>query len=130
MGTQIDANAIQGTLYLAAGHITWHATSALTLSAEGVIAENGPRANEPGWSGFGFEANYDITDHLRAFARFSYLNDNQWFVTGITQVTHEVSGGVSFEFVPGMELRGEVRHDNSNVTGNVDSFSVHLVFGY
>jgi hypothetical protein len=130
IGTNIDYFGTTGALYLADGHVSWQPITGLTLQAEGVIALQGPHAEYLAWSGFLFLANYDITDQLRVFARYSYLNDKLWLVTGITQITDEISGGAAFEFFPGAELRGEYRHDDSNKTGNVDSVSVHLVFSY
>jgi hypothetical protein len=129
-GPEIDNDAIQGTLYLADGHVTWLPTPDLTLSAEGLLAMDGSSAQRPGWSGFMALANYDITDRLRAFAQWSYLNDNRWFVTSYIQIMSEGSGGLAYQFLPGAEIRGEFRHDVSNKFGSINSVSIHVTFGY
>jgi hypothetical protein len=129
-GPDIDSSDRNGELYFADGRVTWRAIKGLTLAAEGLLAMQGPSANREAWNGFLFLANYDITDRFRAFARFSYLNDKMWLVTGVTQVAHEISGGLAYEILPGAELRGEVRHDGSNTLRNTDSFSIHLTFAY
>ncbi len=90
----------------------------------------GASPDHPAWNGFLFLANYNITDKFRAFARFSYLNDPQWLVTGATQVAHEISGGLAYEILPGAEIRGEYRHDQSNALGGTDAISIHLTFAY
>ncbi len=75
-------------------------------------------------------ANYDVTDRLRVFARWSYLNDNRWFVTSYIQIMSEGSGGVAYQFLPGAEFCAEFRHDVSNKFSSINSVSVHLTFGY
>jgi hypothetical protein len=129
-GPDIAYANLGGTFYMADAHITWQPTKALTLAAEGLLAMDGANADHPAWNGFLFLANYNITDKFRAVARFSYLNDPQWLVTGITQVAHEISGGVAYEIVPGAEIRGEYRHDQSNALGGTDAISIHLTFSY
>jgi hypothetical protein len=129
-GPNIDDDRTVGTLYLADGHVTWQPTADLTLSAEGLLAMNGRSAQQVAWSGFMALANYDVTDKLRVFARWSYLNDNVWLVTGYTQICSEGSGGAAYEFLPGAEIRGEFRHDVSNVSSSINSVSVHITFGY
>jgi hypothetical protein len=129
-GPEIDYARIGGTFYMADAHITWQPTKALTLAAEGLLAMDGANADHPAWNGFLFLANYNITDKFRAFARFSYLNDPQWLVTGATQVAHEISGGLAYEILPGAEIRGEYRHDQSNALGGTDAISIHLTFAY
>jgi len=129
-GPDIDDDAIKGTLYLVDGHVTWLATPDLTLSVEGLLAMDGPSAGRPGWSGMLALANYDLTDKLRVFAQWSYLNDNRWFITSYVQICSESSGGVAYEFIPGAEIRGEFRHDISNRFSSINSVSVHITFGY
>ena len=76
-----------------------------------------------------FLANYDITDRWRAFARWSYLNDPQWIVTGSTETRQEVSGGLAYKIIEGVEIRTEYRHDFSP-NQDLDSISAHLTFSF
>jgi hypothetical protein len=129
-GPDLNYTGTRDTLYLVDGHVTWLPTPDLTLSAEALLAMEGKSAQKPAWSGFLALVNYDITDRLRVFARWSYLNDNRWFVTYYVQTSYEISGGLGFEFLPGAEIRGEYRHDSSNKSGGVDSVSAHITFSY
>ena len=58
------------------------------------------------------------------------MDDSDWLVTGIFQKCQEVSGGAGYHLCDGVEIRGEYRHDFSNVTPDFDSVSVHLTFGF
>jgi hypothetical protein len=67
---------------------------------------------------------------MHVFARWSALDDSNWLITGIFQKCQEVSGGVGYQIFDGVELRGEYRHDFSNVTPDFDSISIHLTFPF
>ncbi len=128
-GPNLDADR-GGTLYFLDGTATWLPRPDLTLAAEGLLAANGPSAGRLAWWGALVLANYDITDRWRLFARWSFLNDIDGLVSGLAQRRHELSVGVGFEVIRGMELRGEYRHDFSNADGNLDTVSAHLTFAY
>jgi hypothetical protein len=117
-----------GLLYFEDANIQWNPTPDLTLAAEGLFAAT-QYLDETGWSGAMVLANYDITDRWRIFGRWSYLNDNQGLITGAAEQHHELSAGVGFQVIAGLELRGEYRHDFAP-SGNLDTLSGHLIFSY
>lgn len=119
-----------GTLYFVDAWVTWLPRPDLTLAAEGLLAMNGPAAGRPAWGGLLALANYDITDRWRVFGRWSFLNDAQGIVTGTATRLHELSAGVGFEVLSGLELRGEYRHDFNSNGADVDFVSAHLTFSY
>jgi hypothetical protein len=118
-----------GLLYFADANVQWLPRPDLTLAAEALVALNGRGAGDLAWGGFMLLANYDITDTWRAFARWSFLDDPQASVTGSSGRSHEVSGGLGYMIVRGMEIRAEYRHDFMPV-GNLDSVSVHWTFSF
>jgi hypothetical protein len=123
-------NAVSGGfLYFADANVRWMPRPDLTLAAEGLIALNGRAANELAWGGFMLLANYDITDVWRVFGRWSFLDDPQGIVTGVQGRSQELSGGVGYTVISGLEIRGEYRHDFMP-QGSLDSVSVHWVFSY
>lgn len=117
------------TLYFLDARVTLHPTSDLTLSAEYLLGTTSSYERSYGWYGCMALANYDVTDRLHAFARLSYLYDSDWLITGEFQHMYEASGGIGYEIYKDLEFRGEYRHDFSNVSGCMDSFSLHLSFG-
>jgi hypothetical protein len=119
-----------GTFCFVDAKAVWLATPALTIDGEALLASDGPSAGAFAWGGVLLLANYDITDRARIFARWSFLDDNQGIVTGIEQHRHEISGGAAFQLYPGLELRGEYRHDFSDATGDLDALSAHITFTY
>jgi hypothetical protein len=118
-----------GLLYFVDANVRWLPRPDLTLAAEGLIALNGRSAGDLAWGGVMLLANYDITDTWRAFARWSFLDDPQAIVTGVAGRSQEVSGGLGYTIVRGMEIRGEYRHDFMP-QGSLDSVSVHWTFSY
>jgi hypothetical protein len=116
-----------GTMYFADGTVQWMPTPDLTLAAEGLLALDGASPDRLGWGGAIFLANFDLTDHWRVFGRWSYLNDAQGLVTTAIQTRNELSAGIGYLIVHGVEVRGEYRHDFAD-TGDLDSVSVHLTF--
>jgi hypothetical protein len=117
-----------GVLYFLDGSVQWLPRPDLTLAAEGLLAVS-DRADKYDWGGVMLLANFDITDRMRVFGRWSFLDDPQGLVTGVSDRRHEVSLGAGYQFIRGLELRGEYRHDFSQEQG-MDSVSVHLTFGY
>lgn len=118
-----------GTLYFLDAKAIVHASADLTLSVEYLLGTTDSTRRPYGWYGCMALANYDVTDRLHVFGRFSYLYDSDWLITGEFQHMYEASGGVGYQLYKDVELRGEYRHDFSNVTGSMDSFSIHLSFG-
>jgi len=125
-----DLDAVRsGVLYFADANVQWNPRPDLTLAAEALVAITGDSLNQLGWNGFLLLANYDLTDRWRVFGRWSLINDAQGFVTGEDQTQQEVSGGVGYQIISGLELRGEYRHDFAR-SGDLDSISAHLTFSY
>jgi hypothetical protein len=83
-----------------------------------------------GWSGWLVMADYDITDRVHVFARYSWLNDPNWLITGIFERQREASVGFGYSPLRGVEFRAEYRHDWSTAVPDVDSFSIHVTFGF
>ena len=128
-GPNLDALS-GGTMYLVELTANWQIRPDLRLSAECLQESTHGSTGSFGWFGFMTQADYDLTDRLHFFGRWSYLNDANWLVTGTTQRAQELSGGAGYRILDGLEVRGEYRHDLSNVTHGVDSVSVHLTFTY
>jgi hypothetical protein len=118
-----------GTLYFADFSARWNPRPDLTLGAEALLAMTGHTADHIGWYGFTALANYDINDRWRVFGRWSYLNDAEGMITGVDETTQELSGGIGFQIVRGVELRTEYRHDFAR-SGDLDSLSAHLTFSF
>jgi Putative beta-barrel porin-2, OmpL-like. bbp2 len=127
-GVQLHA-ARGGELYFVDSYVNWTPYPDVTLAAQGLFASVGPSAGYANWGGFLLLANYDLSDRWRVFTQWSYLNDPLWIITGTIQTRQEVSGGLGYQFIPGMEIRGEYRHDFSS-KGDLDTLSVHLVFSF
>jgi hypothetical protein len=119
-----------GTLYFVEVKATWQVRPDLRLSAEYLQENTGTSRGNWGWYGFLVQADYDLSDRWHCFARWSYLDDNDWLVTGVFQIAQEVSGGLGYEIIDGVEVRGEYRHDFSSAEAGVDSVSIHLTFTY
>jgi hypothetical protein len=129
LGPDLNANR-GGTLYFVEGRATWQPRPDLTLAVEALLATTNSSSGPANWSGAMVLANYDFTDRLRGFGRWSFLNDPQGLVTGIDQRRNELSGGLGFTFVRNLELRLEYRHDFARGTNDVDSVSANLSFGF
>ena len=128
-GPNINADR-GGTLYFLNANAVWRPRNDLTLSAEYVMGTTGTRLGRVGWAGFMGLVNYDLTDHWALFGRVTYLDDNDGLLTGSNQRVYETSGGVSYAFTDKLEMRGEYRHDSSNINGNADTVSIHLTAGF
>ncbi len=71
--------------------------------------------NRAVWQGIAAYLNYTFNDKWLTSLRGEYFNDQDGFRTGLRQAWKEIT--LSFGFLPikNAELRGEVRHDFSNV---------------
>jgi len=118
------------TLYFFEAAVTWQARRDLSFAAEYVMGTTSTSYGHWGWSGFLVQANFDITDKWNVFARYSYLDDTNWLITGEFQKISEVSAGIAYRFSEKMEVRAEYRHDHSDVTGSFDTVSLHLTLGF
>jgi hypothetical protein len=116
-----------GMLLFSDASVRWMPAHDWTLLAEGLIAVNGQSPRQLAWTGAAFAANFDLTDHVRIFGRWSYLNDAQGLVTGIQQSRNEFSTGAALQIFQGAELRGEYRHDFAP-SGDLDTESIHMTF--
>lgn len=119
-----------GTLYFIDGSCILRPTPDLTLAAEALFGTTRRHNVAYGWSGFLLMANYDLTDQLHVYGRWSWLDDSDWLVTGIIQRCQEMSVGAGYKLLEGLELRGEYRHDFSNALSGFDTVSLHLTFTY
>jgi hypothetical protein len=119
-----------GTLYFLDAKAIWHPYNDLTLSAEYLMGTSRTHLGRWGWAGMMGLANYDLTDHWSLFGRVSYLDDNNWLITGAFHRLYEFSGGIGYRFNDRLEVRGEYRHDYSNKLGDADTVSIHLTAGF
>ncbi len=119
-----------GTLYFFEAKASWQVRRDLNLAGEYLIGSTSTSKGRWGWSGVMALATFDLTDRASLFARWSYLDDSNWLITGEFQRVQEVSGGIGYRITPKVEVRGEYRHDHSNVTGDTNSVSIHLAMGF
>lgn len=119
-----------GLLYFLDGNILWHPRPDLTLAAEALSATTRATESPAGWQGCLLLASFNLTDQWRAFGRWSLLNDPSGIVTGMAQRRNELSTGLAWQLSSHLELRGEYRHDFSNVLGNTDTLSLHMSLGF
>lgn len=119
-----------GTMYFLDAKVVWTPRADWILAGEYLLARTWSSEGQFGWDGAMALANYDITDKWRIFGRWSYLHDPDGIVTGTAQRRHEASVGLGYTIYRDVEIRGEYRHDWSDVVDDSDSVSVHLSFGY
>ncbi len=119
-----------GTLYFTDANVAWRPRNDLMLGAEGLLATTGTDEGHVGWSGAMLTADFKVTDKFHLFGRASYLNDDDWLVYGVFQKMYEYSVGAGYQLFDKVELRGEYRHDHGSVTGNSDTFSIHITAGF
>ena len=76
------------------------------------------------WDGLAGYVNYQFSDQWRLSARAEYFNDQNGFRTGIAQKWKE--GTLTLAYMPTahVELRGELRQDQSNVASFMNSSGV------
>jgi hypothetical protein len=119
-----------GTLYFVDAKALWHPFPDVTLSGEILFGTTNSSKGTDGWYGWMTMAEFDVTDRLHLFSRFSYLDDPDWLITGFFQTRREVSCGFGYEMLDGVEIRGEYRRDFSNAADDVDTLSIHLTLTY
>jgi hypothetical protein len=118
------------TLYFVDASCIVRPTTDLTLTAQGLFARTGAGKDSTSWGGFMLLADYDLTDQLHVYGRWSYLEDPDWLITGVFQRCQELSLGAGYQIFAGWELRGEYRHDFSNATPDFDTATADLTFTY
>ncbi|HET6247287.1 MAG TPA: outer membrane beta-barrel protein [Tepidisphaeraceae bacterium] len=128
LGPKFDARN-GGTLYFVDAKAIWTPRPDLTLAVEGLVGTTVSSDGRATWAGAMVLANYDITDRMHVFGRWSFIDDTPWIVTAAIQRRHELSAGVGYEIYHNVELRTEYRHDFSDTQEDADSVSVHLAFG-
>jgi hypothetical protein len=119
-----------GILYLSDLHAEYVPRQDLTLQAELLLATDSSATSGLAWGGASAMANYDLTDKLRFYGRYSFLNDSTGVVTGFPNRQHELSAGAAYAIFPGGDLLLEYRHDFSDTQGDLNAVSLHLVFSY
>jgi hypothetical protein len=73
------------------------------------------------WQGVAGYANYKFNDKWRITFRGEVFNDNEGYRTGVSQVWKETTLTVGYALLKNFELRGEARHDFSNVNSFLNS---------
>ena len=66
------------------------------------------------WQGIAGAGHFQATSKMTATVRGEFFNDNQGFETGTAQKLKEVTLSSDYLVHPGLLVRGEYRHDNSN----------------
>lgn len=67
------------------------------------------------WAGLAAYVNYDWTEQLNSSLRVEVFNDGEGYRTGVRQVWKEVTLTLSYLPVKYLTVRGEIRHDFTNV---------------
>lgn len=68
------------------------------------------------WQGIAGAGHYQVTSKMTATVRGEYFNDITGFNTGVPQKLEEVTLTSDYLIKPGLLIRGEYRHDNSNLS--------------
>ncbi len=76
------------------------------------------------WQGYAVYANLGIGDKHAVTLRGEVFDDQDGFKTGFVQTLRELTATVSCKMVDSLELRAEVRHDESNLDVFVDDKGV------
>ncbi len=77
-----------------------------------------------GWAGLAGYVNYKLNDTWRSSLRAEVFDDKNGFRTGVRQNWRELTVTIGYSPVKNLELRGEARHDFSNVNSFVSSTGV------
>ena len=99
---------------------TWNATDALTVilnvdwGKQSDVTDGVYTPFAATWRGIAGYLNYTISDKWKASLRAEYLNDSDGYRTGVAQTWKEVTVTVAFLPTKWLEVRGEVRADNSD----------------
>lgn len=106
---------------------TFNASDKMTfiLNYDYATQTNTPLANgatgTAKWSGLAGYANYQINDQWRLSGRAEYFDDKDGYRTGVVQKWKEATLTVAYLPTKNLELRAEVRADNSNVASFLNS---------
>jgi hypothetical protein len=119
-----------GTLFFSDANIIWHPHTDLTIAAEGLVGTTGTDEGRDSWWGAMLTGEFNVTDRLWLFGRYSYLDDGAWLIYGQFQKLYEVSAGAGYHLFDKVEVRVEYRHDRGSVTGNSDTLSIHIMAGF
>ena len=92
-----------GTMYFVEVKAAWQIRPDLRLSAEFLQEHTRTSSGSWGWYGFLAQADYDLTDRLHCFARWSYLDDHNWLVTGVFQRRKKRAEGSAMRFLMGLK---------------------------
>jgi hypothetical protein len=123
-------DARKGVLYFFDVHAAYQPRPDLTLIAEFLYGTMNVDYRANYWMGAMAMANFDIDDHLRTYGMWSWIDDSDWVVWPESQRRSEVSFGLSYHIDKYWEVRAEYRHDFSDAIDDMNSFSVHVSFGY
>ncbi len=80
--------------------------------------------NRAVWQGIAAYLNYTFNDKWLTSLRGEYFNDQDGFRTGVRQAWKEVTLSLGYIPIKNTELRGEVRHDFSNVNSFTNNHGV------
>lgn len=117
-------------MYLVIAKATIHLTQQLVIDLQYVNGDNQLNSGDQKWDGYLLQANYDLSDQWRVYGRWSYIDDEGGFVTGVDQQTQEVSGGMGFYLTHDIEFRVEYRHDFRRTLPDIDSVQTHVTFRF
>jgi hypothetical protein len=108
----------------------WYITDATTFWAQLLYGTTESPAGSMSWHGAAVIVNHDFNERWRVFFRWSYLDDQDGYVTGDAAARHEVGAGVGWYLHPLIECRFEYRHDFIDLTNDQDSAFAHVTFGF
>jgi hypothetical protein len=110
------ANPPTGKLDILDSYLSWQATKALTLAAEGDYVRERLYTYSPlqHVTGGALYAAYQLTPKIAVAARTEYLADVGGLYTGITQYLKEGTFTVDYRLAGDFLMRGEFRRDQSN----------------
>jgi hypothetical protein len=108
----------------------WHARRDLTLGAEYLIAHSHNPGEDVQWNGVLLLANYDLDDRWRVYTDYSYLNDPNGVITGVSQRRQEVALGVGFRPHQAVDFTLEYRYDASNALEDLSTVTINGSFGF
>ena len=118
----------EGTRNLFDAIATFNATDKLTFvlnydygtqaNATSVTATGVDKAK---WSGIAAYANYQIADNWRISFRGEYFDDSDGYRTGVAQKWKEATLTLGYTPIKNLEIRGEIRRDQSNVPAFLNS---------
>jgi hypothetical protein len=110
------ANPPTGKLDIFDSYLSWQASKALTLAAEGDYVRERLYTYSPlqHVTGGALYAGYQLTPKIAVAARAEYLADVGGLYTGVTQYLKEGTFTVDYRLAGDFLMRGEFRRDQSN----------------